>query len=133
MNRRWLIGTILVGVIVSFGLVYGHGMSGGGMMGNRGFSSGGYMGPMMGNMQQGCPMAQQMGGYYGAYRTEELSKDDAQNIVQDYLYRLSNPNLKQGKIKETDHEFEAEIVTKDNSLVEKILIDKQTGWTRPTY
>jgi hypothetical protein len=54
-------------------------------------------------------------------------------MVRDYLYRLGNPNLKQGKVRETDHEFEVEIVTKDNSLVEKLLIEKQTGWMRLTY
>ena len=135
MNRRWLIGITLVSVIAFVGLVYGHGMGGGGMMAGRGFSSGGgHMEPMMGT-EHGCccPMMQHTGGYYGEYRTEQLTKNDAQTIVQDYLYRLSNPNLKQGKIKETDHEFEVEIVTKDNSLVEKLLIDKQTGWTRSTY
>ena len=134
MNKRWLIGTILVGAIAFVGLVYGHGMSGAGMMGNKGFRSGGHMGPMMGTEHGwGCPMMEHTAGYYGTYRTVELTKNDAQTIVRDYLYRLGNPNLKQGKLKETEHEFEVEIVTKDNSLVEKILIDKETGWMRPIY
>ena len=29
--------------------------------------------------------------------------------------------------------FEADVVTKDNSLADKILVDKNTGWMRPAY
>lgn len=147
MNRVWLIGLILVGITALGGVVYSHGMGGSGMMGNRGSWSGGHMGPMMGNMgpmmgssnymNQGwhCPMMQNMGyqSYYGPDRVEDLTKSDAKNIAGDYLMRLGNPNLKQGKIKETEHEFEVDIVTKDNSLVEKILIDIETGRMRLTY
>ena len=140
MNRVWLIGLILVGITALGGVLYSHGMGGYGMMGNRGFGSGGHMGPMMRGsnyMGQGwhCPMMQNMGyqPYSGPDRVENLTKDEAKNIARDYLMRLGNPNLKRGKIKETEHEFEVEIVTKDNSLVQKILIDKETGRMRPSY
>jgi hypothetical protein len=41
--------------------------------------------------------------------------------------------LKLGKIMDKDQYFEAEIVTKNDSLVDKILVDKQTGWMRSIY
>lgn len=137
MHKALLIGILVVGITALGGMVYGHGMSGSGMMamGYRASWPGYNMGPMT---PTGCcgscyQMMQQSGGYYGTSRTEELTKNDAENMVRDYLYRSGNPNLKQGKVTETDHEFEVELVTKDNSLVEKILIDKQTGWMTLTY
>ena len=42
-----------------------------------------------------------------------------------------NPNLKLGKITEQDEVFEVEIVTKDGSQVDKLLVDKSTGWMYP--
>jgi hypothetical protein len=41
--------------------------------------------------------------------------------------------LKLGKIKDAGNAFEAEIVTQDNSLVDRVLIDKTSGWMRPAY
>jgi hypothetical protein len=44
-----------------------------------------------------------------------------------------NPNLKLEKIGDKGNAFEGEIVTKDDSLVDKILVDKNTGWMRSVY
>ena len=46
---------------------------------------------------------------------------------------MKNPNLKLGAIKDAGSAFEAEIVTKDDSLVDKIMVDKATGWMRSSY
>ena len=54
-------------------------------------------------------------------------------MVKNYLASVRNPNLKLGKIEEKGSVFEADIVTKDNSLADKILIDKNTGWMRSAY
>jgi hypothetical protein len=72
-------------------------------------------------------------GYYGHYgkEREELKEEDAKEIVENFLEDTGNPNLKLGKIKDLGKAFEAEIVTKDNSLVDKLLINKYTGWMRP--
>ncbi len=134
MSKSWIVGIAIVGVVGLGALAYSHGMGGYGMMGNQGFMSGGY--GYMGSMMTGyghCPMMQHTGGYYGTYTNQEITKDVAENIVRDYLNSVGNPNLKQGKTKETEHDFEIEIVTKDNSLVEKLLIDKHTGSVQPTY
>lgn len=44
-----------------------------------------------------------------------------------------NPNLRPSKIKDMESYFEAEIVTKEGSLVDKIQIDKESGWFRSIY
>lgn len=48
-------------------------------------------------------------------------------------HKGANPNLKLGKVKDSGTYFEGEIVTKDNSLVAKFGIDKNTGWVQPLY
>jgi len=60
-----------------------------------------------------------------------LNKEGARAVVENYLLSTRNPNLKLGKITEQDNAFEAEIVTKDGSLVDKLLIEKSTGWMHP--
>jgi Spy/CpxP family protein refolding chaperone len=60
-----------------------------------------------------------------------LKEEGARTTVENYLHSIRNPNLKLGKITEQGDAFEAEIVTKDGSLVDKLLIDKSTGWMRP--
>ena len=44
-----------------------------------------------------------------------------------------NPNLKLGAIKDQGTDFEAEILTKSGMLVDRILMDKKTGWMRSAY
>ncbi len=47
---------------------------------------------------------------------------------------MRNPNLKVGKIEDKGNTFEAEIVTKkEDSLVDRIAVDKYTGWMRSVY
>jgi hypothetical protein len=62
-----------------------------------------------------------------------LEKEDAAEIVENYIQSTRNPNLKAGKIEDTGNAFKAQIVTKDNSLVEEVLIDKRSGYMRPAY
>jgi hypothetical protein len=111
---------------------YGYGR-GPGMMG-PGYGYG--MGPgMMGYGYQGG-----YGPQYGAptgpqYQQESkpLTEKDVKAMLENYVQSTRNPNLKLGKITDKEHYFEAEILTKDNALVDKILVDKQTGWMRSTY
>lgn len=68
----------------------------------------------------------------GAGRLETpLKEEGARQIVENYLQSTRNPNLKLGKISEQGDAFEADIVTKDGSLVDKLLVDKSTGWMHP--
>ncbi|MEW6616474.1 MAG: hypothetical protein AB1401_13545 [Thermodesulfobacteriota bacterium] len=122
-------------------------------MGGVAFARGGYGGRM--NMM--CPgyggnngrmMGPGYGGYggnmivpgYGGYcrnapgtygETKAITEKEAKSILGNYVG--TNPNLKVGKITDKDTYFEAEIRTKEDSLVAKLAIDKTTGWVRPLY
>ncbi|ABC76376.1 hypothetical protein [Syntrophus aciditrophicus] len=99
---------------------YGYGM-GPGMMGGYGPGGGWY-----------CPHC---GSYMGEYRQPQkpIDEKEAVSIVARYLEAMQNPNLKTGAVKNVGTAFEVEIRTKDNSLVDKILVDKNTGWIRSAY
>jgi Spy/CpxP family protein refolding chaperone len=62
-----------------------------------------------------------------------LEEKDAEKIVANYIQSTRNPNLKAGKIEDSGNAFKAQIVTKDNSLVEEVLIDKRSGYMKPAY
>jgi hypothetical protein len=129
----------------------GMGMMGPGMMGGmmgwgpwRGWSQQGpgssdY--PNWQNMHEECEemMEWMMGqrGYPRYYSPPErqkqqtvkpLTQEDAVSIVQGYLTGTGNPNLKIGKVeKKEDGNYLVEILTKDGSLVDKIVVDRKTG------
>src|SRR4030042_5634119 len=90
-------------------------MGGKGMMGGQGMMGPGMMGPGHGQQQQ---------------LQKPLEEKDARAILENYITNMKNPNLQLGKIKDAGTTFEAEILTKDNSLVDKIMVDKKTGWMR---
>jgi len=88
------------------------------------------MGPMSGaGMSQG-PWQNMRYDNYGNL-AEPLSKKQAKNIAQYYVDMTGNPRLKVGRVDEKSNAFEVTIVTKDNSEVERIIIDKQTGSVMP--
>jgi hypothetical protein len=96
-----------------------------GMMG-PGYGGGYGMGPGM--MGPGY-------GYGPQYRqpSKPLDEKDAKAEVEDYIKGSRNPNLKMGSVKDKGSTFEVEILTKDNSLVDRILVDKNTGWMKSEY
>jgi hypothetical protein len=54
-------------------------------------------------------------------------------MMNDYLKSTRNPNLKLGKIKDVGSAFEAEILTRTNDLVDRVLLDKESGSVRSAY
>ncbi|HOV84845.1 MAG TPA: hypothetical protein PLM79_00675 [Syntrophobacteraceae bacterium] len=104
----------------------GSGMMGRGMMMNCPMmGQGGTMGHggmMHGGTGQGQPGA-------------PLTEDQAKTMVDNYLKSMNNPNLKMGKLTgpEGKDYYEAEILTKDGSLVDRIQVNKNTGWFRSAY
>jgi hypothetical protein len=108
----------------------GYGM-GPGMMG-PGYGMGpGMMGP--GTMHRGWGYGRQYGPQYQQPQ-RPMSEKDAKAILENYLKSTRNPNLKLGKIEDKGNAFQGDIVTaKDGSLVDKILVDKYTGWMRSAY
>ena len=75
-------------------------------------------------------------GYNQQYQQPQrpVTEKDAKGIVENYLNSTRNPNLKLGKIKDEGSAFEIDIVTKSNgTLVDKVLVSKDTGWLRSIY
>ena len=112
----------------------GSGMMGGGSSGmgpggqNMGPGSGQETGPGMnspGDLRQYRPQTQQP--------QKPLDKEDARGVAERYLQSTRNPNLHLGKIEDKGDAFEANVLTKNNSLADKILIDKNTGALRSAY
>ena len=104
-----------------------HGGMGSGMMGG-GYGSGStMMGPGHGQQfgRQNAPQYQQP--------QKPLNENQAKERVENYLQSTNNPNLKLGKIEDKGSAFEANIVTKNGSLVDKILVDKDTGQMHSAY
>jgi len=125
----------------------GRGM-GGGMMG--GFGSGmmgsGYSGMGPGGGQgmgpgsgQGIGPGMTGPGYERRYVPQfqqpqkPLGKSDARGMMENYLKATKNPNLHLGKIVDKGDAFEASVLTRDNSLADKIVMDKNTGAIRSAY
>jgi hypothetical protein len=112
-----------------------------------GYSRGWGMGPGMmgGGYGSGYGMGYgMMGGYYGSdtgrgygrhYRStgKAVNAKEAEVMMKDYLRSSRNPNLKLGKIKDAGDSFEAEILTKKNDLVDRVHIDKATGYIKSAY
>lgn len=62
---------------------------------------------------------------------QPMSLEQARSMAENYVAR--NPNLKIGSVEEKDGAYNAEIVTKDGSLVDRMVIDKSTGRMRSVY
>ena len=69
----------------------------------------------------------------GSARGEVDKAETASKIVADRLENSGNPNLTVGKVTEVGRDFEVEIVTKDGSLANKVLVEKSTGRIIPAY
>ncbi len=109
-----------------------------------GFSRGWGMGRgMMGRYGSDYGMGYgMMGDYYGTGRGygrqypssgKAIDAKEAEAMMNDYLKSSRNPNLKLGKIKDVGGAFEAEILTKKNDLVDRVHIDKTTGYIKSAY
>jgi len=107
----------------------GRAMSGGHGFEGHGRFSQGAMG--QGAMGQGAMGQGAMGLRFGGRVTPmmELSTRDVQRFFTARLERLGNKRLKLGEIKEEgDDMIVDDIVTVDDSLVERLKIDRRTGW-----
>ena len=58
-----------------------------------------------------------------------LNRESAKRWVEYYVAAYNNPDLTVGKIKEKETGFEVEIRSKkEDRVLEKVLVDKKTGW-----
>jgi hypothetical protein len=105
----------------------GPGMGSGMMRGGMGM-----MCPMMAGMMQGrvSETAQGgMGALFGSRVTQmmNLSVEDVRSYLALQLDRLNNKRLKIGNVNADGATISAEIVTVDNSLVQRLKVDRHTG------
>jgi hypothetical protein len=105
------------------------GMMRGGMMG-RGMMQGnpGEICPMMGGMMDGR-MSAGMSGLFGSRVVPKmnLSADDVRGYLTAQIDRLGNKRLKVGSVNADAGNIIAEVVTVDNSLVQRMKVDRSTG------
>ena len=115
---------------LGFGVAYAHMGYGYGMGPGYGYG----MGPGMMGPGYGYGYGPQY-GYGQQYQqpSNPLSEDQAKQEVENYLSSTRNPNLKIGKIEDKGNDYEVNIETKDGSLANKILVNKDTGWMRSAY
>jgi len=158
MKRSLLVLGLVLALVLFLFPIEGCAQMGHGMMGPQGYGDwnycpycgaplgpgGGYgMGPgygygpgmMHGGKGVGPGMMGPGYGYGPQYQPPQkpLEEKDAKEIVENYVRSTRNPNLKAGKITDKDTYFEAEILTKDGSLADKLAVDKRTGWMRSIY
>lgn len=115
----------------------------GGRHGSSMMGQGGQHGSMM--MRQGrgtgpggwyCPWMGDSGNHYGSgsqssYNQggQPLTQDQAKQMLQNHIQ--GNPYLKVGEFTDKGDFYDVTIVTKkEGALVEKIQVDKKTGWFR---
>jgi len=135
MKRVWLTGPIVtLAILLGLSSLYAQPRGRGGMGHGEGMGHG-----MMG---RGGMMHQEsgMGPDYGLQNRPQdqqpqrpINETEATDILQNYLESTGNPNLKLGKIEDKGQTFEAEILTKDEALVDRVVVDKNTGWIRSAY
>lgn len=75
------------------------------------------------NRSQYTPYTEQQAG--------SMSKEAASQLAESYV--AGNPNLEIQEISEQDNAYVATVVTKDGSLVERLQIDKDSGWMSRHY
>jgi hypothetical protein len=103
----------------------GQGMMGSGMM--EGMGSSMMQGMGSGMMQGGASSG--MGALFGSRVRPlmNLSVEDVRGYLSSRLERLNNKRLKIGELKSDDGTITADIVTVDNSLVQRLKVDRHTG------
>ena len=102
-------GSEMMGQHMGRGMMMGSGMMGSGMM--------------QGGTRSG------IGGLFGSRVTPimNLSIEDVRGYLALQLERLSNKRLKLGDLKSDDKTITADIVTVDNSLVQRLKVDRHSG------
>jgi hypothetical protein len=109
----------------------GPGMTGRGMTGG-GYGSGpGMMGVTPGGMKRSFLGACEGTPYLRPDRP--VTMPEARMLLESCIHSTHNPNLKLGAVKDKGADYEAEIQTKSGLLVDRILMDKKTGWMRSAY
>ena len=86
-------------------------------------------GMMQGSMMRNGMMGGGMGALFGSRVTPvmNLSVEDVRAYLASRLERFGSKRLKVGDVKSDDATITADIVTVDNSLVQRLKVDRHTG------
>jgi hypothetical protein len=72
-------------------------------------------------------------GWSAPWTDLNLTTDNAKTCFDRWLAWQGNQRLKVGDVKEKDAGLiTVDVVTKDNSLVQRFVVDRRTGWSRPS-
>jgi hypothetical protein len=75
------------------------------------------------------PYGDTQGGEYGEKRTVQNAAD-AMKVLKEYF---SKKDVRIGEIREKKLYFEADILDKNNRIIDKVIVDKRTGRIRSIY
>ena len=103
-----LLGLLIFPTLESTAMMGGSGSGGGSM--------GGHMGGGMGWGSQG-PQSNR----------EPMSRTTAENLVREYMDRRTSEPYQLGNLKDGGTYYMAEVLRQDGGLIERLLIDKQSG------
>ncbi len=132
--------SIVVLAVSLFALMWGYGAfvapySAGGWRGMMGPNIMGGPGPWNGcgaGMMRGYGPGQNPGWNTG-WRDLNLSTDNVKTNMERWLAWQGNPRLKVGDVKEKNADTVViDIVTKDNSLVQRFAVDRHNGYFQPS-
>jgi hypothetical protein len=59
-----------------------------------------------------------------------LTENEARTMFENYIKSTGNPDLSLGRIEDVGVSFKAEILNKDSSVADEILLNKKTGSMR---
>lgn len=131
--------TIIVVLVVSlFALMWGYGAF------VAPYSVGGWLGVMGSNMMMGPGASGGYGpgmmrgygpgsGWSAGQRDLNLSTGSVKTYFERWLAWQGNPRLKVGDVKEKDADtILVDIVTKDNSLVQRFVVNRHYGYLQPS-
>jgi hypothetical protein len=82
------------------------------------------------------PMGPELTGHgYGSVSKvtgpdKPLNGNEAKTTFENYIKSTGNPDLRLGRIEDIGVSFKGEILNKDNSVVDEILLNKKTGTMR---
>ena len=102
------------------------------------YPAGGCWGMMGPNMMSGPGMwgrsgAGMMNGWGTTWHDLDLSTDNVKTYFDRWIAWQGNPHLKVGDVKAKDADtIVADIVTKDNSLVQRFVVNRRNGYFRPS-
>jgi hypothetical protein len=64
----------------------------------------------------------------GSEHAQPVTHDQAKALMEDHLKSGNNPDLVLGEVSETQDYFNAQVTTKDGTVVDKLQVNKTTGF-----